>query len=59
MAMDHEDLDQFSANESIGFFGKRGRSRVALHVASVECRETGDHPQQSHRTRTKPVRPQQ
>jgi hypothetical protein len=30
--------------------------RGACHAVSVECGRSSDHPQQSHRTRTKPVR---
>ena len=37
MATGHEDLDQLSADESGGSRDKRGRPRVACHVASVGC----------------------
>ena len=37
MATGHEDLDQLRADESGGSRNKRGRPRVACHVASVEC----------------------
>ena len=58
MATGHEDLDQLEADESGGSRDKRGRPCVGCHVASVECRGPGDHPQRSHRTRTTPVRTQ-
>jgi hypothetical protein len=59
MAKAHEGLDQLGADESGRSRHKRGRPRVACHVASVEWHRAGGHPQQSHRTRTTPVRPRQ
>ena len=59
MATGHEGLDQLSADESGGSRHKRGRPRIACHLASVKWHRAGDHPQQSHRTRTTPVRPKQ
>ena len=56
MATSDEDLDQRRANESGGSRHKRGRQRVACHMASVEWQRPGDHRQDPHRTRTTPVR---
>ena len=51
-----EDLDQLEANESVGSGNKRGRPRVACHVASVGWQRAAHHRQDPHRTRTTPVR---
>jgi hypothetical protein len=56
MATGQEDLDQLEADESCGSCHKRGRPRVACHVASVESQRACDHGQDPHRTRTTGVR---
>ena len=59
MATSPEDLDQLCADESGGSRHKRGRPRIACHVASVEWARDGDHRQHPHRTRTAPAQAQQ
>ena len=57
MAKAPEDSDQGCAHESVGPCDERGCRCGDWHGTSVECGDTGEHPQQSHSARTELVRP--